>query len=286
MDDKLYLGASIGIPIVNYTRLTTFNESDPSGDLNNNFNNFSYSDYLTTKGFGINAKLGLIFKPADQFRIGLSVITPTYYSLTDRESSSLTTNTEGYAGILHVTSDTFTLNNEPGETLYTSTTPAKVILSGSYVFREVNDIRQQRGFISADVEYVGYSGANFKADGQDYSNETQKYYSDLKAIINETYKGAFNFRVGGELKFNTIMFRLGGAYYGNPYRHNEAFKSNIKQLSGGLGYRNHGIFIDLTYVHSMITDIDYPYLLSDKENTFAEQKNTHGNLVMTVGFKF
>jgi hypothetical protein len=91
--------------------------------------------------------------------------------------------------------------------------------------------------------------------------------------------------LGGELKFNTVMFRLGGAYYSNPYKSSE-YKSNIIQGTGGLGYRNRGIFVDLTYVHNIIKDVNFPYRLTDKPNTYAVQKNTRGNVVMTVGFKF
>ncbi len=283
MSDKLYLGGSLGVPVVSYTRNTFYRESDPSGNKNNDFDFFEFNDQLTTKGFGVNAKLGLIYKPAEYFRVGLALHSPTYYSLTDRETASMTTNTEGYAGLQTVSSETFT-QNLPGKTLYTATSPWKAIFSGSYVIREVNDTRRQRGFISADVEYVGYGGSNFKADGENVTNEDIQYYKDLKSVVNQSYKGAFNYRLGGELKFNTIMFRLGGAYYSSPYK-DKALKSNITQASGGIGYRNYGMFIDLTYVQTFNKDVNFPYRLSDKPNTYAEQKNNRGNIVLTVGFK-
>ena len=106
----------------------------------------------------------------------------------------------------------------------------------------------------------------------------------MNSVIKEQYKGALNYRLGGELKFNTIMFRLGGAYYSNPYTNTE-IKSDIIQGSGGIGYRNHGMFIDLTYVHNFTKDVNFPYRLTDKANTYAVQQNTRGNVVMTVGFK-
>lgn len=285
MNDKFYLGGSLGIPIINYSRSTKYSESDPSGDKNNNFDSFQINNDLTTKGFGINAKLGLIFKPAESVRLGLAVHTPTYYTLTDRETSDVTSNTENYTSqaVRQVNSSLFT-DGEQSRTLYTATTPWKTILSASYVFREVNDTRQQRGFITTDIEYVGYSGANFKADGDNVTSDDQQYYSDLKAVIKDSYKGAFNYRLGGELKFNTFMFRLGGAYYSNPYKDKE-LNSHLMQASGGIGYRNQGIFVDLTYVHNFNKDVNFPYRLSDKPNTFAVQQNTRGNVILSVGFK-
>jgi hypothetical protein len=284
MDDKFYVGGSIGLAVLNYERLTQYKESDPTGDKNNRFDNFELNDYITTKGLGINAKLGVIFKPAERLRFGATIHTPTFYSLTDKQTSSLSTNTENYQGFHRVNSDTFTMSL-PGGTKYAATTPFKAIVSGSYVFREINDTRKQRAFITADVEYVGYQGSNFKADGENVSSDDVAYYKEMKSVIKDLYKGAVNFRVGGELKLHTVMFRAGGAYYSSPYK-DKQLKSNITQLSGGIGYRNHGMFIDLTYVHNMNKDVNFPYRLSDKANTFATQGGSRGNLLATLGFKF
>jgi hypothetical protein len=80
------------------------------------------------------------------------------------------------------------------------------------------------------------------------------------------------------------MVRLGGAYYGNPYKDND-LTSNIMQLGGGLGYRNKGIFVDLGFAHVINKNVDFPYRLQDKANTFATYNNNQNNLLLTVGFK-
>ncbi|MEO7531922.1 MAG: aromatic hydrocarbon degradation protein, partial [Sediminibacterium sp.] len=136
----------------------------------------------------------------------------------------------------------------------------------------------------ADVEYVNYRGARFSA--VDKNNESlANYYSLINEVIKETYKGNVNFRLGGELKLHTIMFRLGGAYYGSPYADANLKASRII-ASSGIGYRDHGIFIDLTYSHVFTKDAAFAYRLNDKPNTFAEQGGSRGNVVMTLGFKF
>ena len=57
-------------------------------------------------------------------------------------------------------------------------TPLKVIVSGSYIFREAADVKNQRGFITADIEYVNYKGASFKPiDKTDAASKD--YYSSL-----------------------------------------------------------------------------------------------------------
>jgi len=155
------------------------------------------------------------------------------------------------------------------------------MLSGSYVLREAEDVRQQKGFLTGDVEYVTYKSNKFR-NAEDYDDNG--YYDKINATMKDYYKGAFNFRVGGELKFTTIMTRLGFAYYGNPYSDKE-LKANKMFISGGLGYRNAGIFIDLTYVHGLTKDVNFPYRLPDKANTFASTKGSGGNIMLTVGFK-
>ena len=99
------------------------------------------------------------------------------------------------------------------------------------------------------------------------------------------YKGAFNFRIGGELKFNTLMTRLGFSYYGSPYD-DKQLKAHKMNVSGGLGYRNKGVFIDAAYVLGLNKDVNFPYRLGDKANTFATVKDNNGSLIFTVGFKF
>ena len=116
-------------------------------------------------------------------------------------------------------------------------------------------------------------------------SSTTGYFKAVNGVIDQQYKGNFNFRIGGELKFNVIMGRLGFAYYGNPYK-DAAVKATRMVLSGGLGYRNKGVFVDLTYVHAINKDVHFPYRLEDRANTYATVKQQKGNVALTVGFKF
>ena len=284
-NDKLYIGGSLGIPIVSYQKQVTFRESDPSGNNNNNFDYSELKETYTTKGVGFNLKLGVIYKPADQIRLGLALHSPTIYGLKDTYESTMTTNTENYPpspGLVTVSSSLFT-NGTAAEYKYDLVTPWKAMISGAYVFQEVADVTQQKGFVTADIEYVNYK-SNRYSTAED--NDDNSYYDGVNSAIKDYYKGAFNFRVGGELKFTTIMARLGFAYYGNPYKDSE-LKADKKYVSAGVGYRNKGIFIDLTYVLALNNkDVNFPYRLSDKENTFATIRGTGGNLGLTFGFKF
>jgi hypothetical protein len=289
--DKLYIGGSIGIPIVNYEKHSSFRETDATGNANNNFNYAELTEAATTKGVGVNIKLGMIYKPADQLRLGLAVHSPTMYGLKDTYDASLTADVEEYVPYAdkpnykpHTTTvNVSTLNS--GQTAsykYDMVNPWKVIASASYVISEVEDVKMQKGFITADIEYVNYKSNKYSTSEENGDNSI---YDGVNQAIKDYYKGAFNFRVGGEVKFTTIMARLGFAYYGNPYKDSE-LKARKMFISGGLGYRNKGMFIDLTYVLGLNQDVNFPYRLPDKANTFALVKGTGGNIAATVGFKF
>ena len=144
------------------------------------------------------------------------------------------------------------------------------------MFREVKDVRKQRAFITADIEYVNHKGSRFRTEEKDPTGQNKAYYTSLNKAVSADYKGNFNFRAGGELKFNILMARLGFAYYGNPYK-DAAFKANRMLLSGGLGYRDKGVFVDLTYVYAISKDVSFPYRLEDRANTYATLKQQRGN---------
>ena len=280
--DKLFFGGSISVPLLDYDRESHYKESDATANKNNNFNYFQINETLKTTGAGVNAKIGLIYKPVEYVRLGLAIYSPTYYQLTDKYTTEIVTDLENYggAGVKSQNSGQFT-NNLPGESKYTLITPWRINGSASYVFREVENVKRQRAFITADVEYINYRSASFKAS--DGNSDTKSYFSDINTLIKSQYKGALNVRLGGELKFNTWMFRLGGAYYGNPYKDE---KSDKVKFSGGLGYRDKGVFIDLTYVYAMNKEVNYPYRLESKSNEAAALANNAGNVLLTVGFKF
>ena len=286
-NDKWLFGGTLGIPIVDFTSTTTVTEKDASGNTKNGFQSFSYEDEYRTTGVGFNVKLGAIYRPAEYFRLGLALHTASFIFLKDERTANLNTileDTAGNAENFSVSSLLFT-NNEAGEANYRQFTPWKAIFSASYVFREIENVKKQRGFLTADVEYVNYKGSRFGKSGSKNTGSKQ-YYSALNDVIKDYYKGAFNFRVGGELKFNTFMTRLGFAYYGNPYA-DKTYKASRTLLSGGIGYRNKGFFADLTYIHSITKDVNYPYRLEDRSNPYyATQRQKSGMIAATIGWKF
>ncbi len=283
--EKFVWGVNIGLPIINFSSKTIFKETDTSSITSDQLKAYTYTDDYTTKGIGINAKLGLIYRPKEYIRLGLAVHTPSYMTLTDERKASLATTLESPFKDTIVSSSTFTNGQERGKAKYVQYLPWKVIFSAAYVFRETDDVTKQRGFISADIEYVKHNSSKFGSDAEQPTESDKQYYSQLNSVVKDIYKGNINVKVGGEIKFNTIMGRLGFGYYGNPYK-DAPTNANKMTLSGGLGYRNKGFFVDVTYVQLLNKDFDIPYRLQNAQTVYATINQPVSNVVATIGVKF
>lgn len=284
MGDRVFFGGSLNWSVLNYERESQFREEDATNNTRNNFKYFTVDEYLSTTGVGINLKLGVIVKPVDQLRIGVALHTPTLYNMKDMYATTITADLEGYAGSGPQTQSSRDFNNGyDGEFTYNFSNPLRLMGGISYVFREDADVTRQRGFISADIEYLNYQASNFSAS--DASGNVGSYFTELNQAVDRVYRSAINARVGGELKFETFMVRGGVAYFGNPYA---AGNESAKRLniSGGLGYRNKGKFVDLTYVHQLVGDNYYPYRLDNGTFSPVNLRSGLGNVLITVGFKF
>ena len=291
--DKWYLGATLGVPILDYTRYQTYTETDVSGNTNNDFASFTYRETYHTSGVGFNFKLGAIYSPSQPWRIGLAITSPTDFGLTDRISASLDTKTENYNNLkeVYMTSDSLDrlvgLSPSPNSVDYDLYTPWHFLLSGAYIFGGGQaNVKSQKGFITADLEYVTTHNPHYTPrisdDGQ---SSGPNPYDPENQVIKEIYKGTIGARLGGEMKFDRWFARAGGAYYSNPYSQSGQ-KADKLYLTTGAGYRVKAFFVDLAYIAGFTHNIDFPYRLADKTNTAASLHQTSGNIVLTFGMKW
>ena len=131
--------------------------------------------------------MGFIYRPVPQWRFGVSIHTPTFLRLTDRYSATITTDTENYKGVLTQSSKEFT-NGEPAEYSYLHFTPLRMQGGLSFVIREVEDVTKQKGFITADVEWVNYPGLK----SSKYKALADKYLPNGQSgIVTFGVKGGF-----------------------------------------------------------------------------------------------
>lgn len=280
LDDKLYLGASIVMPMVNFSRSLEYGESISNG--NNPV--FDFTENFNSKGFGLGAKLGLIYKVQPSLRLGFSIHTPQVMTFNESYNAVMYSNAYPNGLSSYDLMNMYKDNYYPSGYTYNVTTPMKSILSASYFFAAPSTPTTPLGFVSADVEFVNYAGIRYYSTDNDAS--VINYYSDLNQTIKNLYTNAVNLRLGSEVRLNkNWLLRAGAAVYSSPYK-DKTMDAGKLVGSGGIGYRIGNQFIDLTLMNIYSKDAIFPYRLTDKDSYYATQNSNHIYFSIGYGIKF
>ncbi|MEJ5963262.1 OmpP1/FadL family transporter [Pedobacter immunditicola] len=279
ISNQFYIGASVGIISVRYGYDSEFLEGgvstllpqanpEPGDPVAGDSYDLSYRQSQTTDGSGINGKIGIIYKPINSFRIGATFQTPTWMHIEDV-----------YSEVLDTRFNANTLfSNDPSNSVfqYNLRTPYKGSVGASVILGE-------NGLITADVDYIDYSSIRFTNAENNYEPTT---ISNNNLDVQDFYTDAFNYRVGGELRFDQLTLRAGFGINGTPYKDDETKKFETKFYSGGLGYRVNQYYIDVAYQRSETNNTFSPYVLNDFSEPVADVKLNKNNVFLTFGVRF
>jgi len=241
-DDKLFLGATIGVPFFYYEEKTTYSEYPPK--INDIYDNFEISDRLIAKATGINFKAGIIYQPAKFIRMGAAVHTPTIYPNVketyykdDYEFLNIYNHLDSV-----LDSKVYELSPE-GRFDYQLTTPYRAMANVAFIINKY-------GFINLDYEFTDYSASHLQSNSYGFIDEnsaTKSYYCETHTI-----------RAGGELNLSPIALRLGFSYSSNPYKNLDKDGSRYI-ISGGIGFKGKSFFADFAYMYKFTKDKDVFY---------------------------
>lgn len=223
--DKLFIGISVDLAHTKRFGTKVFSESRVEG-TETDFNQWSFTEDLSSTGWGGNAKVGFIYHATPWFRFGAAFHSPTLYAFSEKWQT--TTETE----INWVTNKSLSPESNYE---YTFISPLKCL--GSLAF-----VVGQQGMISLDVEYLNYGAARFRASDFDYSPTNES--------IKENLGHTANFRLGTEWYLGGTYLRFGTAYYGSPF--------GLGQAGGSVKKASCGISVPV----SASTTFDFAYELS------------------------
>ncbi len=267
--DRLAIGATLGIPFISFEETKTYSETDDDDEIPI-FHNLDYTERLRTTGAGINIKVGLIYRLNQMVRLGFAFHSPTSLGLHDNFSSELT-----YNYVVNGSPYTGKASSPDGSFEYRLRTPWRFIGSGGLVFGK-------SGFVSAEVEWLDYTNARFNFNKTTNTGDIE-YQRDLNDQINSSLQSAVNFRLGGEFVYEMFRLRTGFSFLDAPFTEGV---DPIKTISFGAGVRGKDIFLDLAY-RLTLTKNDYaPYVTIDAPQPFVSFEETRGRFMATVGFKF
>ena len=184
---KLYVGATIGMQDLYYNETSTYSEDG-------GFGYFDYSKSASTRGFGYNFKLGVIYKPIPALRLGAAIHTPTFFDFKETYSDVMSSDLKNVSTDANGSHKAETPLGDYG---YKMDTPTRMIGSIAYQFGK-------KGMLSFDFENVDYSKMQYRngRDGYNFSSEN----TNLTTI----YRSVTNLRFGGEFKpVDVVSLRAG-----------------------------------------------------------------------------
>ncbi|WP_295727850.1 hypothetical protein [uncultured Muribaculum sp.] len=315
--NTLYWGLGFGITDIDYTQWSYYGERLSNAYLNVRTDegpddmyhpdvpgtaDYGLTNYLHSSGSGFNVKLGVILKPINEFRIGVAVHTPTWYSMTDSYWGAIDYDMTPQNGLISqdgehysretgsvVTNDSYDNFND-----YHMRTPWRFMVGAAGVIGG-------KAIISADYEYRGTN--------MQLSDINNNEYTDVADQVKTYYKGVNIFRVGGEYRVTPqLSLRAGYSYESSSVEKwvandgeniqfagtipSYSFNKSTQYITAGLGYRIGGFAIDLAYVNKHRESTWHAFSPIVVEGTIdmaspqATVKSNYNQVVLSVGYKF
>ncbi len=278
---KLYLGGGIGVAFLNYDLTKVYEENDTDGSIPY-YEGLVYNERLVTSGTGFNLKLGAIYRASQAVRLGVSVHTPTFFTLTDNYGAGLTFDyIENEATAPAPGSATSEFFGEDGGFFeYKQRTPWRIMAQGGFIFKKL-------GFLSAEVEYLNYGSNRYNYNTDFVTQEILAVQDATNADIDFVLSQAVNVKLGAEAVLAKVYrVRAGYALFGNPYEANDGIFDGSR-FSLGAGWRKDDYFVDIAYARSMFSEQYSPYVQdSVSPIPIIDNNVSRDMIVITGGIKF
>lgn len=272
---ELSLGATVSVVSGTYTYDRTFLEEDVQnayqkapGDTLGLFDRFQYINTINSDLSGFNAVFGLHYRKQGKYRIGLTVRTPTYYTIrenfTEEAGSQFDPNLDGTIDRYDIAFD--------GTTEYRISTPAVVSLGA--VIQLADWLA-----VSGDAEYTDWRTMKFVTTRSDLMAENR--------LIRDFYRATVNLRAGAELTLWELGLKLRGGvqYRPSPYE-GDPREFDQQYYSAGAGFRlDENVWLDAGYSFGTWKTFRDNYAVGSVVSRTDERIKTHQGIV-TLSFMF
>ena len=306
INNKVFLGLTVGIHDVNYRHYSEYSEVVMSSDDKGPYTYpLTVQDERKIDGTGYDVKAGIIVRPVETspFRIGAYVHTPTWYSLTTRNSTSMN---DGYMTI----PEKGPASEAYDYKLYTPwrfglslghTIGTMLALGATYEYTDYGAI---------DTRYITDSYYDWYGDYHDNSSSDDV----MNRHTEQTLKGVSTLKLGAELKPSPEMASRLGYNYVSPAYNKDGFKDGTLGTDGsyyssatdytnwdathritcGFGYQLENVNLSLAYQYQTTKGDFYPFM-NYVDNEYAEDdnlcnpvkvNNKRHQLLFTLGYTF
>lgn len=325
--NKVFWGVDLGIVDMNYSMTAKWGEDlqnavvdNPNG-MENSSSRWAMTNSYNASGTGYNIKVGIIYRPIQELRLGVSFASPTWYSI--NESYMASTNFNYSVNIPDMTQNRAVTNDgQWGLNSYNFRTPWRLTASAAGVLG-------RNLIVSADFEWQRYDKMRFYNGGGGYYDydggfndwdfpyyapsqkasplvNTDPWYA-TNADIEDYYKSTTSIRVGAEYRITPrFSVRVGYANISSPVRKEAKDGSMMIYTSGtmpnyrmdnstdyitcGLGYNFNNFYIDGAFVHKNISS-EYHAYTPDPANPQIPSPTSklslnNNQIVLSAGVRF
>jgi hypothetical protein len=224
INNKLHWGATLNIIAHRFDQELLHSEI---GFDQNNPQEVFYRSTLEQRGTGFNARVGVLYKVTQHFRVGASGTTPSVIAINETYFDQFN-------------------NFRPSDLItssYNVITPANGTLSAAYILKKI-------GFISIDYNFTNFGAARFGRSNFEQFGGLRDRNDDIRRDLSNVH----NIRIGGEIRRNNFFVRGGYNYTNSPFK--EFTEDGIVRVaSGGIGYRSAKFEINAT-IASAVSDIE------------------------------
>ncbi|MDX1429714.1 MAG: outer membrane protein transport protein, partial [Rhodothermales bacterium] len=230
------IGATVNIPYGKWEFSSVFEEVDINNDNDGtgttiDFDNLTWTETVESRLVGVNVRAGVSLEASRDLRVGFTLETPSYYSVSEDFATFVETGFDN--------GDQFSYGFDVGENEgagsfdYEIITPWKI--GAGIVFR-TGDLR-----ILADAEFIDWSQMELDADGFDFIQENQDISQNLQQVVNT--------RLGAEYALGDFVVRAGFGFRPDPrdirldlQRESNSINRDRAFLSAGVSYVRQGQF--------------------------------------------
>jgi long-subunit fatty acid transport protein len=274
--NKIYLGLGFNLQSVSHGLEKSFTEINNGPDSILDMSALEYTQNIKTTGVGAGLNLGIIFRPVDFLRFGISYQSPRVLHLKDRFDFGIKSEFDLNAvdPYTDVPKEKYSDEEKGFEYTYKVITPSRVTGSIALQYKKI-------GMLTADVEMVDYTTTRME---KKESNDPG--FALENRALKDNYRQVMNYRIGGELNSGMYRFRAGYSYQASPYKDNTVpFNEKLarKSLSFGIGLADKDYNLDIGYTMSKWADYSSPYSLNDQETYFVTNNRKAGLLQLTLG---
>ncbi len=272
--NSLYLGITLGFPIVNYEKEAIVKETNNNLDqanLNDSFPNFRSLEFersLETTGSGFYGGLGAIYRPFDFMRIGASIYSPTFYNLEDEYKYTMSAEVLDIPGTYNGE-----ISTPKGNFDYNITTPYRVNTSLAFFLG-------QRGFLSIDYQYQNLRNGQISSDNFSFG--------EVNELVDDLYEPTHQLRIGSEVRLGLFSLRGGYGFFSSPFQENiTTFKRDGRGYlySAGFGVNMNSFTIDLAFQSKTLYRFVEPYSVTD-DNPQIQERVRRSHFMLTGTYQW